>query len=372
MADKISNKFERVPNQVLDDYLTKVYNQNIMPTDLHKDLYDHVFKNNRRMAESGYGKRFTDATDVKEFALMQKMEKNIAQFTGGKLNAYTDELRRSMYRDGKKLSFEEWSAKAKTVSRKHLVTWRKTEERTMAQAASSAGHWAEIERRAYLYPFLKYVTAHDELVRDSHRLLDGAIYKVSDPFWNTHYPPNGWNCRCIVIQTDKGAKAGNGDIKIGKGMSNNAGKTGLLVTEDHPYFNMNDLDKEKVYKQVETLHFSNTKDNALRATKASTVVGQLPDGRGELSLLKHKDIKHILSTNHQNRPARNNLLLNLESLLSESQFIKSTVDDGTHSTWARYWHYYKLVINDIDYYLNIYERIDGSYGLFSITESIKK
>ena len=36
----------------------------------------------------------------------------------------------------------------------------------------------------------------DERVRHSHALWDGVALPVGHPWWNTHYPPNGWRCRC--------------------------------------------------------------------------------------------------------------------------------------------------------------------------------
>ncbi len=61
-----------------------------------------------------------------------------------------------------------------------------------------AGRWAQIQDNKKHQPFLQYRTAGDSRVRPMHRLWNGLIYRVDDPFWQTHYPPNGWGCRCTV------------------------------------------------------------------------------------------------------------------------------------------------------------------------------
>jgi SPP1 gp7 family putative phage head morphogenesis protein len=76
----------------------------------------------------------------------------------------------------------------------------KTEFETSAAAGEMAGRWDEIEADADLFPYLRYVTMQDELVRDEHLALDGTVAAVNDPFWDENYPPNGYNCRCYVEQ----------------------------------------------------------------------------------------------------------------------------------------------------------------------------
>lgn len=45
---------------------------------------------------------------------------------------------------------------------------------------------------------LTYVTAGDESVRPEHAIFDGVTRPKNDPFWATHVPPLGFNCRCRI------------------------------------------------------------------------------------------------------------------------------------------------------------------------------
>lgn len=69
---------------------------------------------------------------------------------------------------------------------------------TNMRSAHMAGRWAQIQAGKDRRPFLQYRTAGDARVRPQHRQWNGLIYPVDDLFWTTHYPPNGWGCRCTV------------------------------------------------------------------------------------------------------------------------------------------------------------------------------
>lgn len=65
--------------------------------------------------------------------------------------------------------------------------------------AHSAGLWERVERSKATHPYVRYITKADERVRASHRAWHDLVLPVDDPFWQTHWPPNGWRCRCRVM-----------------------------------------------------------------------------------------------------------------------------------------------------------------------------
>lgn len=46
--------------------------------------------------------------------------------------------------------------------------------------------------------YFRYTAVLDSKTRPTHRKLHGTTLPKNDKFWDTNYPPNGWNCRCKV------------------------------------------------------------------------------------------------------------------------------------------------------------------------------
>jgi SPP1 gp7 family putative phage head morphogenesis protein len=46
----------------------------------------------------------------------------------------------------------------------------------------------------------EYLTVGDDRVRPTHAAMDGVRAPKDDPFWKENMPPNGYNCRCVVVE----------------------------------------------------------------------------------------------------------------------------------------------------------------------------
>lgn len=75
---------------------------------------------------------------------------------------------------------------------------------TNMRTSYAAGRWERIQRSKRAFPFLEYVTVDDARVRPQHHAWHGTILPVDDPWWDTHYPPNGWGCRCLPKPVSRG------------------------------------------------------------------------------------------------------------------------------------------------------------------------
>ena len=74
--------------------------------------------------------------------------------------------------------------------------------RTQSKLSYGAGRWQE-NQADYVQEILwgyVYVTAGDDRVRAEHYALDGTRAPKDDPIWDRIWPPNGWACRCDVVE----------------------------------------------------------------------------------------------------------------------------------------------------------------------------
>ena len=76
----------------------------------------------------------------------------------------------------------------------------KTIYRANMRSARAAGQWDRIQRSKRALPYLVYLLGPSERHRPTHQAKSGLVLPVDDPFWQTWYPPNGWNCACHVRQ----------------------------------------------------------------------------------------------------------------------------------------------------------------------------
>ena len=52
---------------------------------------------------------------------------------------------------------------------------------------------------AKMRPYWEYRHGDSRNPRELHLSWDGKVLRADDPWWNTHYPPNGWGCKCKVF-----------------------------------------------------------------------------------------------------------------------------------------------------------------------------
>lgn len=74
--------------------------------------------------------------------------------------------------------------------------------RTNMASAYAEGQWLQMQQQAEEAPYLLYDAVDDTRTRAEHAQWDDLVLPMSSSFFKTHYPPNGYNCRCSVIQLD--------------------------------------------------------------------------------------------------------------------------------------------------------------------------
>ena len=104
--------------------------------------------------------------------------------------------------DGNIKPFEQFYKEVSAIHDRYNRHYLRAEYNFVHASAQMAARWEEFAADGDDYN-LQYRTAGDNRVREEHRALDGVTLPFSDPFWEEFLPPNGWNCRCSVVQVRK-------------------------------------------------------------------------------------------------------------------------------------------------------------------------
>ncbi|MBQ3690305.1 MAG: minor capsid protein [Bacteroidales bacterium] len=191
----------------------------------------------------GYGKSLADVDwNTPDFKTLQKLTENVFQFSASKdfhiLSDMTAALKDS---NGKLRSFDDFQAEVDKMNVKYNGNWLRTEYNQAVAASQNAARWTDFEKHSKTMPFLQYQAVMDQNTRAEHAALNGVIKRIDSDFWDKYYPPNGWGCRCEVIQLPGKNYKETPDLdikftKVDSMFQVNVGKKGVVFPKGHPYF----------------------------------------------------------------------------------------------------------------------------------------
>ena len=206
-----------------------------------------TYKELNAAAEKGYGKDWLKVNKSTGNIAPEviELQKNIYKFSGAKSTVVLEQINQILQ---KQLPWSQFKNEVLKLNPLYNKNYLQAEWQTANQSAKHARDWLYYNENTKLYPNLAYRTQGDDRVRDAHSLLNGIVAPINSDFWKTHYPPNGWRCRCYVVQTaetptqeDKIPNLNDKDFP--EEFRINVGITGQIFSEEnlkdskaHPYF----------------------------------------------------------------------------------------------------------------------------------------
>lgn len=179
--------------------------------------------------------------------LTYALENNAFVFSGFKTFHAMREVGLSLTNpDGSIKPFERFLNDVKTINDRYNHNYLRAEYNQAIAASQMAVHWHQFEQDGEDY-YLQYRTAGDSHVREEHRILHNTTLPISDPFWDSFLPPNGWNCRCTAVQVRKDKyPMSDPELAMKRGQNCtdgakrqifrfNPGKSMRLFPDRHPY-----------------------------------------------------------------------------------------------------------------------------------------
>lgn len=203
---------------------------------------------------------FTDAyqtgiaDNVLPETLVNKLQNDVFLFSACKTYAQLKEVSTLLLDENKQIrSFSSFQQEAQKINQQHNEQYLQAEYQFATGSSLMAAKWHDFEKDGDQYN-LQYRTAGDNRVRDEHSKLHNITLPVTDSFWDSYFPPNGWRCRCTVVQVSKDKyavsdsktaheAADKATTQLDKDGNNalaifrfNPGKQQVIFPPKHPYY----------------------------------------------------------------------------------------------------------------------------------------
>ena len=326
---------------------------------------------------------------------VQRLKESNYVFSGIKVFHELNEAFPSLVDENNEIRpFKDFLNDVQKINNTYNGSYLRTEYNFAYQSSLMASRWKQFEEDGDRYN-LQYRTAYDDRVRTSHRKLEGITLPPSSKFWNDYFPPNGWNCRCTVVQVRKDKyPESNEQEAMNLGSQATAGKhqemfkfnPGKAMTT-FPAYNAYTISKCKNCKMNGALKLvADIPDNELcGACKVMKEVRKLSAkvAKEKAQFLKNKKINHPVFGKEinitggcikewTNQPfkhyfEKNRLLLNIEKVLEQSEYlgpIPSHKDENITS------HIFQINIEGDDAWIIVREYKWGEVNLHSISDGL--
>jgi len=218
-----SGIFAATWDAAIDRLATQLYNGEVKPADLDRDLVLKNYSALSKSSEAAWGKGYY------EDELTRKFRENLLRFSGAKSNnlmTLLDDLR-TQVKDK-----QSYIDEAKKIVAKHNETYMNVEQKYVANKTSTAKDFIQFNTDIEIYPNLKVRTMQDDNVRESHRANEGVVMPVNKC---TYTPPFDPGCRCWLEQTtDEVTK--HGLTNINPKWATNPTTKGAIFSDQHSYF----------------------------------------------------------------------------------------------------------------------------------------
>lgn len=307
---------------------------------------------------------------------------------------------------GNRKPFNQFLNDVQKVYDAYNVQYLRTEYNFAQASALMAARWKKFEQDGDRYN-LQYRTMYDKRVRRTHRMLHNITLPIESPFWDKYFPPNGWNCRCTVVQVRKDKyPVSNEQEAMNLGSQATAGKyqemfmfnPGKRMTT-FPAYNGYTLrkcnrcevrpDKMKLAADIPDNEVCQAcrllqemragkerlqeQRKAARQWAKENLVGKtvLVQGIQNPVEFTSNGIKEALNQPHKFVRAKNEAVYNLINLLKDAEHVLERPDEKGNPMVMKY-HYLHIRIADEDSFAVIRELVDGRCQFYSIVEKLKK